>query len=119
MASTEASMPFLRSIGFTPAATNFRPSVNSASASTIAVVVPSPAMSLVLVATSFTSLAPMFSKGSSSSISLETVTPSLVITGPPKLFLSTTTRPDGPSVTFTARASFCTPARIFRLAWSS
>src|SRR5262245_30176483 len=112
-------MPFLRSIGFTPAATNFRPSLNSASASTMAVVVPSPATSLVLLATSFTSLAPMFSKGSTSSISLLTVTPSLVMSGPPKERCSTTWRPEGPIVTFTVRLSFWTPERILRLALSS
>ena len=52
-----------------------------ASASTVAVVVPSPATSLVLLATSRTIWAPMFSNGSSSSISLATVTPSLVMVG--------------------------------------
>ena len=39
-----------------------RPSLKMARASTVAVVVPSPAMSEVLLATSFTSFAPMFSK---------------------------------------------------------
>ncbi len=52
-------------------------------ASTVAVVVPSPATSDVLDATSFTICAPMFSKRSSSSISLATVTPSLVMVGAP------------------------------------
>src|SRR5438105_3443262 len=41
----------------------------------VAVVVPSPATSLVFCATAFTSLAPMFSNGSARSISLLTVTP--------------------------------------------
>ena len=49
----------------------------------VAVVVPSPTASLVLVATSFTSWAPMFSMGSLSSISLATETPSLVMVGAP------------------------------------
>ncbi len=49
----------------------------------VAVVVPSPAMSDVFDATTLTSLAPMFSNGSGSSISFETVTPSLVTVGPP------------------------------------
>ena len=53
-------------------------------ASTVAVVVPSPAMSLVFEATSRTICAPMFSNLSSSSISLATVTPSLVMRGAPK-----------------------------------
>jgi hypothetical protein len=42
------SMPRFRSIGFMPAATDFMPSRTMAWASTVAVVVPSPAMSLVL-----------------------------------------------------------------------
>ena len=52
-----------------------------ACASTVAVVVPSPASSEVLEATSFTICAPMFSNLSFSSISLATETPSLVIGG--------------------------------------
>ena len=46
--ATARSMPRLRSIGFMPAATDFMPSRTIAWASTVAVVVPSPAMSLVL-----------------------------------------------------------------------
>ena len=88
-------------------------------ASTVAVVVPSPAMSLVLVATSLTSWAPMFSNGSSSSISLAIDTPSLVIVGAPNFLSSTTLRPFGPSVTLTASASLLTPASSERRAWSS
>src|SRR5215472_17819752 len=82
-------------------------------ASTVAVVVPSPATSEVLEATSLTICAPMFSNLSSSSISLATVTPSLVTVGAPKLFSSTTLRPLGPSVTVTASARTLTPLRIF------
>ena len=89
-ASAAASMPRLRPIGLTPAATARSPSWTIAWASTVAVVVPSPATSLVLVATSFVSWAPRFSKGSSSSISRATVTPSLVMVGAPH-FLSSTT----------------------------
>ena len=59
-------------------------------------VVPSPATSLVLVATSLTSWAPMFSKGSSSSTSRAMVTPSLVMVGAPNFFSITTLRPLGP-----------------------
>ena len=65
----------------------------------VAVVVPSPATSLVFWATALTSLAPMFSNGSGSSISLLTVTPSLVTVGPPKLLSMMTFRPVGPRVT--------------------
>ena len=108
-AATAMSMPRLRSIGFMPAATDLAPSLTIAAASTVAVVVPSPALSLVFWATSRTICAPMFSNLSSSSISLATVTPSLVMRGAPKLLSSTTLRPLGPSVTFTALARMSTP----------
>ena len=80
------SMPRFRSMGFKPDATCLTPSRTIACANTVAVVVPSPALSAVLEATSFTICAPMFSTGSLSSISLATVTPSLVTCGAPKLF---------------------------------
>src|SRR5579872_313115 len=80
-----------------------------ACARTVAVVVPSPATSLVLEATSRTICAPRFSRPSCSSISLATVTPSLVIVGEPHFFSRTTLRPLGPSVTRTALATFSTP----------
>src|SRR5215217_5346085 len=111
-ASTARSTPRLRSIGFMPAATDLPPSRTIAAARMVAVVVPSPATSLVLEATSRTICAPMFSNLSESSISLATVTPSLVIRGAPKLFSSTTLRPLGPSVTLTASASVVTPLSI-------
>ena len=47
----------------------------------------------------------MFSKGSSSSISLAMVTPSLVMRGAPNFFSKTTLRPLGPRVIFTVSAS--------------
>src|SRR5437870_8266857 len=102
-ASTAASMPRLSPIGLAPAVTLRRPSRKMACASTVAVVVPSPAMSEVLAATSFSICAPRFSYGSSSSISLATVTPSLVRVGLPNFRAMTTLRPLGPSVTLTAR----------------
>ena len=68
-AAAAASMPRLSDIGLAPAATERRPSCTIACASTVAVVVPSPATSLVLVATSLASCAPRFSCGFSSSIS--------------------------------------------------
>src|SRR4051794_16806639 len=108
-ASTAASMPRLSAIGCAPAATLRRPSRTIAWARTVAVVVPSPATSLVLVATSLASWAPMFSYGSSSSISFAMVTPSLVIVGAPHFLSMTTLRPFGPSVTLTASASRSTP----------
>ena len=110
--STAFSMPRLSAIGLAPAATDFTPSRKIACARTVAVVVPSPAISEVFEATSRTIAAPMFSSGSFSSTSLATVTPSLVMVGPPNFFSRTTLRPFGPSVTFTASASWFTPRRI-------
>src|SRR4051812_3624477 len=107
---TALSMPRLRSIGFAPAATFFMPRLTIARARTVAVVVPSPATSFVLVATSLASWAPMFSHGSSSSISLAIVTPSLVIVGAPHFLSRTTLCPLGPRVSATASASLSTPA---------
>src|SRR5712671_3724685 len=54
----------------------------------------------------------MFSSGSLRSISFATVTPSLVMVGDPNFLSRTTLRPLGPSVTFTASASWLTPRRI-------
>ena len=88
--STAFSMPRLRASGFAPAATFLRPSRTIRWASTVAVVVPSPATSLVAVATSRTSWAPWLANGSSISISRAIETPSLVMVGAPN-FLSITT----------------------------
>ncbi len=60
-AAAAASMPRLSDIGLAPAVTERSPSCTIAWASTVAVVVPSPATSLVLVATSLASCAPRFS----------------------------------------------------------
>src|SRR4051812_24701248 len=111
--STASSIPRRRSIGFAPSSIVFMPSRTSAWASTVAVVVPSPVRSLVLLATSRTSCAPMFLNGSVSSISRAIETPSFVIVGAPVRRSSTTLRPFGPSVTLTVFASSSTPA------WSS
>src|SRR6267378_2619405 len=110
--STARSMPRLRAVGLAPAATVLTPSRKMACASTVAVVVPSPATSEVLEATSRTICAPMFSSGSRSSISLATVTPSLVMIGAPNFFSITALRPLGPSVIFTASARAFTPRKI-------
>src|SRR5205807_3891370 len=107
--STDLSMPRLTAIGFAPAVTALTPSRKIAWASTVAVVVPSPATSEVLEATSRTIWAPMFSYLSFSSISLATVTPSLVIVGLPNFLSMTTLRPFGPRVAFTAAAMIVTP----------
>src|SRR5207253_5251860 len=117
-AATALSTPRLRLIGSWPAATSLAPSVKRARASTVAVVVPSPATSEVFEATSFTICTPMFSNLSSSSISFATVTPSLVMFGAPNDFSRTTLRPRGPSVTVTASARTFTPRRILsRASW--
>ena len=108
-AVTARSMPRFSSIGSRPPATALMPSCASAWASTTAVVVPSPASSLVLVATSRIICAPMFSNRSDSSISRATDTPSLLIRGGPKGFSMTTLCPLGPSVTVTAWARRSTP----------
>src|SRR5580692_3285075 len=104
-ASTARSIPRFRSIGFMPAATDLAPSLIMAAASTVAVVVPSPAASAALEATSRTIWAPMFSNLSSSSISL-------AMRGAPNDLSSTTLRPLGPSVTFTALLRMSTPRSI-------
>ena len=118
-ALTAFSIPRFRPDGLAPAATLRRPSLIRAWASTVAVVVPSPATSLVLVATSFTNWAPMFSNGSSSSISRAIDTPSFVMVGAPNFLPMTTLRPLGPRVTLTASASLSTPASRPRRASSS
>src|SRR5215218_7650060 len=117
-ASTAARMPRPSAIGLAPAATLRMPSWTSAWASTVAVVVPSPATSLVLVATFLASCAPRFSYGSSRSISRAMVTPSLVMVGAPNFLSMTTLRPRGPSVTLTASASLSTPRSRARRASS-
>ena len=105
-------MPRFRSIGLRPAATALCPSRTIAWARTVAVVVPSPAWSLVFEATSRTICAPMFSNLSASSISFATVTPSLVMRGAPNDLSRTTLRPFGPRVTLTALARISTPRSI-------
>src|ERR1700681_2192390 len=111
-AFTARSIPRFRSIGFMPAATDLAPSRTMAAASTVAVVVPSPAASAALEATSRTICAPIFSNLSSSSISLATVTPSFVMRGAPNDLSSTTLRPLGPRVTRTALARMSIPCII-------
>ncbi len=108
-AFSAASMPIFICIGLAPAATFLRPSVMISRASTVAVVVPSPATSSVLVAASLSSCAPMFSNGSDSSMSRATVTPSWVTVGAPNFLSRPTLRPLGPSVVPTASASASMP----------
>ena len=111
-AATPFSMPRLRAMGLAPAAMFLNPSWTMAWARTVAVVVPSPATSLVLLAASLRSWAPMFSNGSSSSISLAMVTPSLQTWGGPNFLSRTTFRPSGPRVTPTVLAIVSMPRFI-------
>ena len=112
------SIPLFTSIGFAPAVMFFSPSWMSACAITVAVVVPSPALSWVLLATSLMSFAPMFSNLSVSSMLLAIVTPSLVICGLPLLSIMTFL-PLGPSVVLTALATLSIPSCSACLAvWS-
>src|SRR6202163_1130382 len=108
-ASTAFSIPIFSCIGFAPAVTLRKPSLIMVCASSVAVVVPSPATSFVLVATSRRSCAPVFSMGSLSSISRTIVTPSLVTVGAPNFFSRTTLRPLGPSVMRTDEATMSMP----------
>ena len=57
-----SSIPRRMPTGFAPAVTFFNPSRTIACVNTVAVVVPSPAISFVFEATSATSFAPIFSK---------------------------------------------------------
>merc|ERR1719244_1682133 len=111
-ASTAFRMPRLISMGLAPCVMLSKPLLAMALARTVAVVVPSPACSLVLLATSWTSLAPMFWNLSGSSTALATVTPSLVILGDPQEDSITTFLPLGPMVTLTASAKTFTPSII-------
>src|SRR5437763_8917635 len=102
-------MPSLSCIGLAPAVTLRKPSLIMDCARSVAVVVPSLATSFVLVATSRSSCAPVFSIASLSSISRTIVTPSLVTVGAPNFFSRTTLRPLGPSVMRTAWATVSMP----------
>ena len=115
---TAFSMPLRIAIGSLPATIFFIPSSVMLWAKTVAVVVPSPATSLVFWATSLSNEAPTFSNLSSNSISLATVTPSLVITGEPYPLSKITDRPFGPMVTLTASASLSMPFLMLARAWS-
>jgi len=105
------SMPRLISIGFVPGHELAALAVERLRQQG-AVVVPSPATSLVRDATSFTHLRPMFLEFFLQLDLLGDGDPSLVIVGAPNDFSMMTLRPLGPSVTFTASASVLTPFRI-------
>src|SRR5229473_5491327 len=106
---TASSIPSTSSTGLAPAARHLRPSCTSTSASTVAVVVPSPATSLVCFETSRSTCAPIFSNGHSSSISLAMLAPSREMIGVPIGRSMIAFMPFGPSVPRTALASLAMP----------
>ena len=75
---TALSMPRLISTALAPFAKCCNPSLIISRASKVDVVVPSPALSAVLIEASLTKLTPKFSTGSLTEMCLATVTPSLV-----------------------------------------
>ena len=85
-------------------------------ASTVAVVVPSPASLTVFLAASFKSVAPIFSIGSNNTIESATVTPSFVITGFPAPSSNITRLPLAPRVELTAFVSLFIPSNSLSLA---
>ena len=110
--STAFFIPTRSIIGFAPAVKYFKPSLKIFCAKIVAVVVPSPAISLVFIDASFIIDAPKFSIGSSKAISFAIVTPSLVISGLSYGLSITTFLPFGPSVIFTASQSTFAPFNI-------
>ena len=110
------SIPFLMLTGLAPEATDCKPNMIISLAKMEAVVVPSPAESLVRPATSLINCAPASSTGSGSSINLAIETPSLITCGTPNFSSNTTFLPLGPKVIATASANLSIPACIFCLA---
>ena len=106
------SIPFFSSIGLAPAAIFFNPSWTIIWVKIVAVVVPSPALSLVLDATCSINFAPKLEIGFSRLISLATVDPSLTTSGEPNFCSITTFLALGPIVTLTASATVLTPFSI-------
>mmetsp|Transcript_13114 Transcript_13114/g.27682 ORF Transcript_13114/g.27682 Transcript_13114/m.27682 type:complete len:262 (-) Transcript_13114:18-803(-) len=109
------SIPFFTLMGFAPLSMYCRPYLMSSLARTLAVVVPSPAVSFAFPATSLMSCAPAFSTGQGKSMALAMDTPSLMTSGFPYDCSRTTFLPLGPSVTLTASASLLIPSAIFFL----
>src|SRR3989344_5822381 len=108
-------MPRLTAMGLAPAVMFFIPALTIAAARAVAVVVPSPATSLVLSAACLTNCAPMLAKGSDNSISFATETPSWMTAGAPHFLSMATLRPLGPKVVTTALVRMLTPkTRLWR-----
>ena len=112
-AFTALSIPLLSSTGGTPEVMYFCALFNIALAKTVEVVVPSPASKLVFAAACFIICAPTFSKGSSSSINLATVTPSFVITGLLPALAKITFLPLGPYDDASLSANVLAPFNTF------
>ncbi len=112
-ASMASSKPALSSTGLDPDSMLSSPLWHRLWARIEAVEVPSPALSWVLLATSWISLAPILAKGSPSSMSLAMVTPSLMMEGLPHDFSRTTVLAAGPRVTLTALATVSIPSSSF------
>ena len=113
--SVALSIARLISMGGTPATTCFCASCRIARASTIDVVVPSPARAFVWLDACFKIWTAAFSMGSSSTTWSATVTPSLLTNGRLPACCSRTVLPLGPSVDATLSARIFTPLRTLAL----
>ena len=116
--STAFLIPFLNKIGLAPVVKHLSPSLKIFSAKTVAVVVPSPAISLVFVHAPLRICTPVSSTSSAITISLAIVTPSLVTIGVFFMWSTITFLPFGPRVIFTAFARVSTPLKRAVLASS-
>ena len=116
MASTALSIPLFNAMGSAPAAIFLNPFFRIDWARIVEVVVPSPTASFVFDAASFNNWAPMLRNGSSSSISLAIVTPSLHTCGGPNSLSKITLRPFGPKVIPTVFAMRSIPCMSCSLA---
>ena len=114
------SMPRFNSVGEAPATICAWALLIIAWASTVDVVVPSPAFAFVLAAACLITWAPTFSNGSSKSTHEATDTPSFVISGFLSFDCRITFLPFGPNVAATAFPSLFTPLIIFEFnSWPS
>ena len=111
--SVQRCRPRCNSVGDTPARINFWDSLRMALASTVEVVVPSPASVFVWTAACLIICAPAFSNGSSRATKCATVTPSFVMKGIFPFSCSKTLLPFGPNVEATLSANISAPLIIF------
>ena len=106
---TALSIPLFISTAFSPLSKDLRPNLTISLAKSVDVVVPSPALSAVLIAACFTNWTPVSSIGSLKSMFLATVTPSLVDLTTSPGFEITTFLPLGPKVQTTESAKVSIP----------